>query len=171
MPDTTDIQMQLDEKWLVFWWALAISLFVLCIAWLRGFFKPFSSGRFPEITGEDVLRGFGLFLAVEGLLIPSSPVIFYFKRLGCEYQCGGQRMVESLHGFGRICLCAVCLQVSDRRKKGKSFGSKTGSRGSTISNLASFPGLSSVPQSSPSIKSFRSACGISFIIRLTNKAW
>lgn len=70
MPDTTDIQLQLDEKWLIFWWALGISLFVLCIAWLRGFFKPFSSGRLPEITGEDVLRGFGLFLAVEGLLIP-----------------------------------------------------------------------------------------------------
>lgn len=70
MTDSIDIQTQLDIKWLVFWWALVMSMATLGIAWMKGFFKSFKPSVFPHITGEDVLRGFGLFIAVEALVIP-----------------------------------------------------------------------------------------------------
>lgn len=70
MAEAIDIQTQLDQRWLVFLWALPLSLVILGFAWARGFFKPFKSTYLPTINGEDVLRGFIAFIFVEVLLIP-----------------------------------------------------------------------------------------------------
>jgi membrane protease YdiL (CAAX protease family) len=70
MSETIDVQVQLDEKWLIFWWALGIGLLALGIAYRQGFFKPFLATYHPTINGIDVLKGFTFFLFIEIFLIP-----------------------------------------------------------------------------------------------------
>lgn len=69
--EVSDIQVQLQEKWLVFWIALSIGVWALGIAWRQGLFSPFQASSIPFIRGVDVLKGFGFFLFSEILLIPA----------------------------------------------------------------------------------------------------
>lgn len=71
LAEAGDIQTQLQEKWLILWWALGVSLFALGIAWRLELFKPFQASSSPLIRGIDVLKGFGYFLFTELLLIPT----------------------------------------------------------------------------------------------------
>lgn len=68
--EVADIQEHLQQKWIVFWFALSAGLWALAIAWRRGFFKPFPFNPYPHIRGIDVLKGFGCFLFIEILFIP-----------------------------------------------------------------------------------------------------
>jgi uncharacterized protein len=68
--EAVDIQAQLQEKWIVFWWSLGIGLVALGIAWQRGLFKPFHASPFPVIRGIEVLKGFAVFLFVELIFVP-----------------------------------------------------------------------------------------------------
>lgn len=68
--ETVDIQVQLQEKWTIFYWAFGIGLLALCVAWRQGFFRPFQASPFPVIRGVDVLKGFLFFLFIELFLIP-----------------------------------------------------------------------------------------------------
>lgn len=65
-----EIEAQLHDKWLIFWWALMIGAVALGIAWRMGFFKPFKSSFLPAISGEDVLRGFCAFVVMEVFVVP-----------------------------------------------------------------------------------------------------
>lgn len=71
MTETLDIQAQLQQKWLIFGWALSIGLFALGIAWRQGLFTPFQASAFPVIRAIDVFKGFIFFIFVELLLIPA----------------------------------------------------------------------------------------------------
>lgn len=71
LAEIANIQEHLQEKWLIFWYALGLSLWVIVIAWRRGFFKSFQASPYPIIRGIDVLKGFGFFLFAEILLIPA----------------------------------------------------------------------------------------------------
>ncbi len=70
LAETVDIQEQLQQKWAVLWGALSIGLLMLYMAWRQGLFKPFEVGFLPIVKGIDVLRGFGLFLFIQLLLLP-----------------------------------------------------------------------------------------------------
>lgn len=68
--EIANMQEHLQQKWIVFWFALSAGLWALAIAWRRGFFKSLPFSPYPHIRGIDVLKGFGLFLFIEVLLIP-----------------------------------------------------------------------------------------------------
>lgn len=72
MVEAVDIQQQLQEKWIVMWWALGIGLVNLGIAWLKGAFHPFHVSAYPIIRGQDVLKGFTYFIVIEMVLIPAA---------------------------------------------------------------------------------------------------
>lgn len=69
--EVSQIQDQLQEKWLILEGSLILSLFALGLAWRFGLFRPFQASAFPQIHGKDVLKGFGYFLFIEILLIPA----------------------------------------------------------------------------------------------------
>lgn len=71
MNETLEVQAQLQEKWLIFWWALGMSLVALGIAWRQGLFKPFVASSLPLIQGKDVLKGFGFFLFTQVVWMPA----------------------------------------------------------------------------------------------------
>jgi membrane protease YdiL (CAAX protease family) len=87
--EIADIQEHLHEKWLIFWYALGVSLWVLAIAWRRGFFKPFQASSYPIIRGVDVLKGFGCFLFAEILLLPAL--------IGLFFLISGMDFTETMH--------------------------------------------------------------------------
>lgn len=74
--------MTIQEKWLIFWWALSIGLLALGIAWRRNLFKPFQASPLPIIRGKDVIKGFGYFLFVELLFVPALIGIIYQAFVG-----------------------------------------------------------------------------------------
>lgn len=79
--EISQIQAQLQEKWQIFWVALSLGVLVFGLACLFGLFRSFKISFLPIIQGKDVLRGFGLFLFVELLLIPAiAGVIFTISR-------------------------------------------------------------------------------------------
>lgn len=69
--ETLEIHTQLQEKWMIFWWALGIGLLIFISAWRRGLFKPCQASSLLVIRGIDVLKGFGFFLFAELLLVPA----------------------------------------------------------------------------------------------------
>lgn len=69
--EITDIQELINQKWVIFGFALSIGVWALVIAWWRGFFIPLSSSSYPSIRGMDVLKGFAFFLFAEILFIPA----------------------------------------------------------------------------------------------------
>ena len=71
MAETVDIQVQLQEKWLILWWSLGIGLLALGVSGRQGLFKPFHSSPLPQIGGIDVLKGFVFFLFIELFLLPT----------------------------------------------------------------------------------------------------
>jgi membrane protease YdiL (CAAX protease family) len=93
--EISQVQDQLQEKWLIFWWALSIGLLALTIAKSKGLFNPFTASSLPLIRGKDVLRGFGFFLFMELLLIPAL-VSLTLKLRGEDVQ-----QVFQLHAQGR----------------------------------------------------------------------
>lgn len=68
---TETIDIHIQEKLTIFFWALGIGLLMLKVAWHQGLFKPFHTSPLPVIRGIDVLKGFALFLFIEILLIPA----------------------------------------------------------------------------------------------------
>lgn len=62
--------LDLQQKWVIFFWALGFGTFSFSIAYFYGFFKTFKPDLLPFIKGIDVLRGFGFFIIAEVLLIP-----------------------------------------------------------------------------------------------------
>jgi uncharacterized protein len=116
--EATQIEVQLQEKWIIFWWALGIGLFALATAWRNGFFNPFQSSRVPVIRGVEVLKGFGYFLFAEILLVPVLIGIAFviaggnpgtFTHLS-EQAKGWINVLVILGGFGAVSL--VYLQLS-----------------------------------------------------------
>lgn len=77
MTEALDIQTQLQDKWMIFWWALGMSFLTIAGAWAKGMFKPFTSSFLPVIKGTDVLKGFGYFIFTGLLLIPFLVGAFY----------------------------------------------------------------------------------------------
>lgn len=73
MIDAVELQAQLQEKWLVLWWALVISAFVIGLAWRHGFFSLVKKSFIPIITGLDVFKGFGFYL---GGVFLAAPLLF-----------------------------------------------------------------------------------------------
>lgn len=71
LAEIQSIQEELNQKWLVFWWALPVSILAIAVAWSKRFFRPIHFNESPMIHGKDVLRGFGYFLFVELLLVPT----------------------------------------------------------------------------------------------------
>lgn len=69
--ETIDVHTQVQEKLTVFFWGLGFGSLMLAIAWHFGCFRSFPISYIPVIRGKDVLKGFGLFLFVEILLIPA----------------------------------------------------------------------------------------------------
>ncbi len=69
--ETLDIQAQLQQKWIIFWWGLVTGLLTLSLAIRQGLFRPFQASPFPVIRGVDVLKGFIFFLFVDFLFIPA----------------------------------------------------------------------------------------------------
>lgn len=70
MTETLEMQAQLQERWLIFWFASGLSLLAVWVAWRNGLFKPFKSSFLPSIRGSDVLKGFVYFIVMGALLIP-----------------------------------------------------------------------------------------------------
>lgn len=114
MIETLDIQTQLEQRWLVFWWGLALSLLSIGIAWSRGFFKPFKSSDRPFIHGEDVLRGFVLFIVVEALIIPFALGQF-FNELTDPIAKGWANLSMVLGGFA-VVLFVYSLLNKEQKK-------------------------------------------------------
>lgn len=119
MHDAIHIQEQLQEKWLIFWWALGISLLMLGVAWRRGFFKPFTSSLLPAIRGIDVLKGFGSFLLTEVLIIPLLVgLIFSFAGWNTNLSADSKGWFNLLlvaGGFTSI--CPVYLSLTPQQRK------------------------------------------------------
>lgn len=120
MTDIMDIQAQLQEKWLIFWWALGIGTLTVGIAWLRGFFNPFKISSLPIIHGEDVFKGFALFLFIEILLIPLLAG-FAFGLLGWNTNLkpdlqGWLNILMVLGGFAAVFLAYRTLTVTQRKQ-------------------------------------------------------
>lgn len=76
--EALEIQKQIQEKWMIFWIALGIGLVAFILAWHKGLFKPFRATNQPVIKGTNVLTGFGYFLFMEILFIPSLLSIIFF---------------------------------------------------------------------------------------------
>lgn len=87
--EAAEVQEYVHEKWLIFWYALGVSLWVLFIAWRRGFFKSFQVSPYPLIRGIDVLKGFGFFLFAEILLIPAL--------IGLTFSLIGEDFTQAMH--------------------------------------------------------------------------
>lgn len=77
MTEALDIHTQLQDKWMIFWWALGMSFLTIAAAWAKGLFKSFISSFLPVIKGTDVLKGFGYFIFTGLLLIPFLVGAFY----------------------------------------------------------------------------------------------
>jgi membrane protease YdiL (CAAX protease family) len=119
----TDIQIQLLEKETIFWWALAVSLLVLGIAWHKGLFKTFQASSFPIIRGKDVLKGFGFFLFIELLLIPALASLGFILA-GKDSQTlhltpqlrGWLNLLIIVGGFGGVLLAYLQLTIAQRHQ-------------------------------------------------------
>ena len=118
--EALDIQTQLDERWLAFWWALIIGGVALLIAWRQGFFQPFTSSYALPIQGLDVIRGFGLFLVAEVLIVP----IYFAAGFGITdaaivnqnpYIKGWLYLAMIFGGFAAACLAYTFLSKEKKR--------------------------------------------------------
>lgn len=124
MTETVDIQVQLHEKWMIFWYAFGISILAFGVAWRKGLFKSFYASSLPIIRGIDVLRGFGFFLFMELLLIPilAGLVLFFmgkdsenFAHLNQGIK-GWLNLLIILGGFGGV-LLAYCGLTNLQRQQ------------------------------------------------------
>jgi uncharacterized protein len=124
MTETIDIQVQLHEKWLIFWWALGIGLVALGIAYRQGLFKPFQATYHPAIKGMDVLKGFVFFLFIELFLIPTIiGVILTFKGENLDHLFHLNQQVKGwlnlsiiLGGFAGVSLVYLQLTKGQRQQ-------------------------------------------------------
>ena len=122
--ELADIQGNLREKWLIFLFALSIGLLGVAIAWRRKFFKSFQFNSYPIIQGIDVLNGFGYFLFVELLLIPSLIAIaFSLAGISLDEMIQLQPQVKGwmnlliiLGGFGGVSLAYLKLNPIQRQQ-------------------------------------------------------
>lgn len=115
-----DIETELQEKWLVLWWALSLSALAIGIAWRRGFFKPFLFSRLPDIEGKDVIKGFSLFLVTQLLLVPMiAGAVFTLKGWSAhlsEPEKGWLNLSMVLGGFAAA-LCAYYFLTVEQKKQ------------------------------------------------------
>lgn len=125
MPETIEIQTQLQEKWLIFWWALGIGLLAVGIAGRQGLFQPFHVSSIPRIRGIDVLKGFGFFLFTELLLIPTfiSLILAFMAKEDLEHFTHLNQQARSwlnlliiLGGFGAVFLAYLQLTRIQRQQ-------------------------------------------------------
>jgi membrane protease YdiL (CAAX protease family) len=124
MEEIVNIQAQLEEKWVVFWWSLGIGLIALGIAWRQGLFKSFLSSKLPIIRGIDVLKGFVYFLFAELFFIPALiGMIFALSGKGFEhiFQLNQQEknwvnLCIMLGGFGGAYLAYFELKSEQRQQ-------------------------------------------------------
>lgn len=124
LAEVISIQEQLQEKWLVFWWSLAVGLGIISLAWRQGFFIPLKANPLPYIRGIDVLKGFGFFLFAELLLVPALVVLVF--NLGGEnlysshfltlQMRGWLNLLIILGGFGAVLIVYFELTATQRRQ-------------------------------------------------------
>lgn len=124
MIETVELQEQLQQKWMIFEWALAIGLCMLGIAWRQGAFRPFRASFVPVIQGKEVLKGFGLFLSVEIIVLPALFSLLYGFIRGesinlaqlSEVTKGWLNLATVLGGFGGA-LCAYFQLIPAQRQQ------------------------------------------------------
>ncbi|MDP1881120.1 MAG: type II CAAX endopeptidase family protein [Parachlamydiaceae bacterium] len=74
--ELTNIQEQMDEKWMIIQWALGLGMIALFIGWKQGLLKSFKWMTPPVIRGYEVLLAFFVFLFFEIILIPMIALVF-----------------------------------------------------------------------------------------------
>jgi membrane protease YdiL (CAAX protease family) len=70
--ELVDLQQQLQEKWVVIFWMLALGLCMMRITYRLGFYKQVGDSKStPPIQSRDVAVGFIFFLFTQIILVPS----------------------------------------------------------------------------------------------------
>lgn len=114
---------QLQEQWIIFWWAFSISLFAVAIAWKQRFFQSLQPYEPPLIRGKDVLRGFGYFLMVQFFIIPALAALLVVFKTFVFHQAftldqqtkGWLYLLVVLAGLGGV--MAAYLQVAPSQRQ------------------------------------------------------
>jgi len=75
MLDSAQLQVEMQEKILLFWCASFIGALGIIVGWRQGFFHRFQASSIPAIRGKDVFRGFCYFLFIELLLAPAVVIL------------------------------------------------------------------------------------------------
>jgi membrane protease YdiL (CAAX protease family) len=124
MMESADIQTQLQEKWLIFWWALGIGMLTLGIARRQGLLKPFCASYLPLIRGINVLKGFGFFIFMEVFFVPACiTLVFALIAENSEHMMfvnqntkGWFNLLIIIGGFGGVFVAYVGLTAEQRQQ-------------------------------------------------------
>ncbi len=82
MLSDVEVNEQLNEHIIIFWFTLIVGIVTFSIAWFKGFFKSFKVVYLPYVKGYEVLAAFFIFLFTEAILVPLFATGAYYLTTG-----------------------------------------------------------------------------------------